>query len=105
MNFHFISIFVFIFPIFSFVLISFEWPLLNSPKGKSSLKQKSFFCFELHGPIITDLGAMPQSYNEMTTDEFEQLLDKMPHLKVMTISPHAEVSHNYNRIKCLLKEK
>lgn len=98
------SLFSFV-PIFSlkFVLISFEWPLLNSPKGKSSLKQKSFFCFELHRPIITDLGAMPQSYNEMTTDEFEQLLDKMPHLKVMTISPHAEASHNYNRIKCLLR--
>ncbi|XP_058972236.2 N-acetylglucosamine-6-phosphate deacetylase isoform X1 [Pocillopora verrucosa] len=57
------------------------------------------------GPIITDLGAMPQSYNNMTSDEFEQLLDKMPHLKVMTISPHAEASHNYNRIKCLLRRE
>lgn len=57
------------------------------------------------GPIITDLGAMPQSYNDMTSDEFEQLLDKMPHLKVMTISPHAEASHNYNRIKCLLRRE
>ena len=46
---------------------------------------------------------MPGSYNDMTTDEFEQLLDKMHHLKVMTISPHTEAFHNYDRIKCLLK--
>jgi len=55
------------------------------------------------GPIITDLGGLPGSYNEMTSDEFEQLLEKMGHLKIMTISPHAEASYNYRRIKCLLK--
>lgn len=55
------------------------------------------------GPIITDLGGLPGSYNEMTSDEFEQLLIKMHHLKIMTISPHAEASNDYRRIKCLLK--
>ena len=39
----------------------------------------------------------------MTSDEFEQLLEKMGHLKIMTISPHAEASYDYRRIKCLLK--
>lgn len=55
------------------------------------------------GPIITDLGGLPGSYNEMTSDEFEQLLEKMCHLKIMTISPHAEASNDYERIKSLLK--
>ena len=55
------------------------------------------------GPIITDLGGLPGSYNEMTSDEFEQLLEKMGHLKLMTISPHAEASYEYRRIKSLLK--
>ncbi|XP_078360754.1 N-acetylglucosamine-6-phosphate deacetylase-like isoform X2 [Oculina patagonica] len=55
------------------------------------------------GPIITDLGGLPGSYNDMTANEFEQLLDKMHHLKIMTISPHAEASSNFERIKCLLK--
>lgn len=59
--------------------------------------------FFLQGPIITDLGGLPGSYNEMTLDEFERLLDKMPHLKIMTISPHAEAAVGYKRIKCLLE--
>jgi len=55
------------------------------------------------GPIITDLGGIPGSYNEMTCDEFEQILQKMHHLKIMTISPHAEAANDYERMKCLLK--
>jgi len=39
----------------------------------------------------------------MTSDEFKQVLEKMRHLKIMTISPHAEASNDYKRIKCLLK--
>jgi len=54
-------------------------------------------------PIITDLGGLPGSYNEMTSDEFKRILEKMHHLKIMTISPHAEASNDYKRIKCLLK--
>ena len=57
----------------------------------------------MQGPIITDLGAnMPQSYNEMTCEEFEELLNKIVNLKVMTISPHAEAAVSQSRIKCLL---
>lgn len=56
----------------------------------------------MRGPIITDLGAMPQSYNEMTCEEFEELLNKIANLKVMTISPHAEAAVSQSRIKCLL---
>ena len=55
------------------------------------------------GPIITDLGGLPGSYNEMMSDEFERLLEKMGQLKIMTISPHAEASYDYRRIECLLK--
>ena len=29
--------------------------------------------------------------------------NKLKHLKIMTISPHAEASNDYERIKCLLK--
>ena len=58
-------------------------------------------CFQGH--IVTDLGGLPGSYNEMTLDEFEQVLEKMCHLKIMTISPHTEASNDYKRIKCLLK--
>lgn len=53
------------------------------------------------GPIITDLGAMPRGYNEMTCEEFEELLNKISNLKVMTISPHAEAAVSQSRIKCL----
>ena len=56
----------------------------------------------MQGPIITDLGAMPRGYNEMTREEFEELLNKISNLKVMTISPHAEAAVSQSRIKCLL---
>lgn len=59
----------------------------------------------MQGPIITDLGAMPQSYNEMTCEEFEELLNKIANLKVMTISPHAEAAVSQSRIKCLLNSE
>jgi len=39
----------------------------------------------------------------MTLDEFERLLDKMPQLKIMTISPHAEAAVDHKRIKSLLE--
>ncbi|XP_020630695.1 N-acetylglucosamine-6-phosphate deacetylase-like [Orbicella faveolata] len=39
----------------------------------------------------------------MTSDEFKRILEKMHHLKIMTISPHPEASNDYKRIKCLLK--
>lgn len=55
------------------------------------------------GPIVNDLGAMPPTKHGMPLLEFERLLDAMPHLRVMTISPHLEAKENYARIDALLK--
>ena len=74
---------------------------INLTASVSAILFSSFFF--LQGPIITDLGGLPGSYNEMTCDEFERLLDKMPHLKIMTISPHTEAAVGCKRIKCLLE--
>ena len=52
---------------------------------------------------MNDLGAMPPTKQDMTLSEFEQLLEAMPHLKVMTISPHLEAKENCARICALLK--
>jgi len=57
----------------------------------------------LQGPIVNDLGAMPPSNSSMALDEFESLLDSIPHLKVMTISPHLEALGGHCRIKALLE--
>ena len=46
---------------------------------------------------------MPPTNQDMTLADFETLLDSMPHLKVMTISPHLEAGNNYARIQSLLK--
>lgn len=45
---------------------------------------------------------MPPSDTSMPLVEFEHLLDSMPNLKVMTISPHLEAPGGYQRIKVLL---
>ena len=50
-----------------------------------------------------DLGAMPPSDSTMSTERFEQLLDSIPSLKVMTISPHLEAVCRYQRMEALLK--
>lgn len=52
---------------------------------------------------MNDLGAMPPTKNDMPLSEFESLLDAMPHLRAMTISPHLEAKGNYARIRALLK--
>ena len=46
---------------------------------------------------------MPPSKQDMTLTEFESLLDAMPHLKVMTISPHLEAEGSYARMRSLLE--
>ena len=58
----------------------------------------------VQGPIVNDLGAMPPTKHDMPLSEFESLLDAMPQLRVMTISPHLEAAgENYARIRALLK--
>ncbi len=55
------------------------------------------------GPIVHDLGAMPPSNAAMGQEEFERLLDSIPGLRVMTISPHVEANEGYRRIMALLE--
>ena len=55
------------------------------------------------GPIVNDLGAMPVSDAAMPLVRFEQLLDSIPGLRVMTISPHVDARDGYQRIQALLK--
>ena len=55
------------------------------------------------GPIVNDLGAMPVSDAAMPLVRFEQLLDSIPGLRVMTISPHVDARDGYQRIQTLLK--
>ena len=55
------------------------------------------------GPIVNDLGAMPVSDAAMPLVRFEQLLDSIPSLRVMTISPHVDAKDGYQRIQALLK--
>ena len=52
---------------------------------------------------MNDLGAMPPTKHDMSLPEFENLLNAMPHLKVMTISPHLDAKENYARMRTLLK--
>ena len=52
---------------------------------------------------MNDLGAMPPTKHNMPLSEFESLLDAMPQLRVMTISPHLDANENYARIHALLK--
>ena len=46
---------------------------------------------------------MPVSDAEMSLIDFEKLLDSIPSLKVMTISPHLQMKESYAKIKALLK--
>ena len=52
---------------------------------------------------MNDLGAMPVSDAAMPLVRFEQLLDSIPGLRVMTISPHVDARDGYQRIQALLK--
>ena len=57
----------------------------------------------VQGPIVHDLGAMPATDSDMSVEDFETLLDSIPRLKVMTISPHLEAAVNYSRLKSLIR--
>ena len=52
--------------------------------------------------MVNDLGGLPPSHHDMSLTEFHTLLDSMPSLRVMTISPHLDAPKNYLRIQALL---
>ncbi|CAI8032499.1 N-acetylglucosamine-6-phosphate deacetylase [Geodia barretti] len=54
------------------------------------------------GPVVNDLGGLPPSHQDLTLTEFQSLLDSMPSLRMMTISPHLDTSNNYLRIQALV---
>jgi N-acetylglucosamine-6-phosphate deacetylase len=55
------------------------------------------------GPIVADHGGLPGEHvGEMSDAEFIVLLDSIPHLRLMTISPHREAAVNYSRLRLLL---
>ncbi|GET93063.1 N-acetylglucosamine-6-phosphate deacetylase-like protein [Leishmania tarentolae] len=57
------------------------------------------------GPVIHDRGGLPECKSEISLDEFKRLVDSMPSLRIMTISPHVEARCNYEKIRHLLKKK
>lgn len=57
----------------------------------------------LQGPVVNDLGAMPRADNTMSLKDFEMLIDSIPRLKMMTISPHLEARDGYQKIRMLVK--
>lgn len=52
---------------------------------------------------MNDLGAMPATDCNMPLAEFEKLLDHIPALRVMTISPHLEAQVGYARLEALVR--
>ena len=57
--------------------------------------------FSLKGPIICDFGGLPRNSRELSAIEFENLLDAMPGLKMMTISPRAASKLDYEAVRML----
>ena len=53
---------------------------------------------------MNDLGGLPDSDNEMDEAQFETLINKIPSLKLMTISPHLEAQNGYKKLKLLIKK-
>lgn len=53
--------------------------------------------------MVHDLGAMPPVPSDISLADFEELLDSIPSLKMMTISPHLEAARGYERIRALVK--
>ena len=56
----------------------------------------------LQGPVVNDLGGLPPSHRDISLSEFQSLLDAMPCVRTMTISPHLDAPNNYLRIQALV---
>lgn len=52
--------------------------------------------------MVNDYGGLPESDRDISLEEFERLIDSIPSLKLMTISPHIEAKSNYLRLQALL---
>eukprot|EP01111_Echinosteliopsis_oligospora_P008108 TRINITY_DN2355_c0_g1_i1.p1 TRINITY_DN2355_c0_g1~~TRINITY_DN2355_c0_g1_i1.p1 ORF type:complete len:420 (-),score=112.26 TRINITY_DN2355_c0_g1_i1:24-1283(-) len=72
-------------------------------KHTSSKKQTRVMGIHAEGPIIVDLGGLPHLHPEMSVEEFKKILDMMPSLKIMTISPSIEHDNGYTRLRVLLE--
>jgi N-acetylglucosamine-6-phosphate deacetylase len=57
------------------------------------------------GPIIQTCGGLPASNRDMSVNQFKSLLDSMPSLKIMTISPSLEKGIEYGRLRSLLDRR
>ena len=51
---------------------------------------------------MNDCGGLPQGSNEISLTDFVKLIDAIPSLKIMTISPHLESKTGYSRLRALL---
>jgi N-acetylglucosamine-6-phosphate deacetylase len=71
--------------------------------GNAKPNQTRIGGIHAEGPVIATCGGLPDSDIDISKDNFIALLDKMPSLKVMTISPSLEQPRNYERIRALLE--
>jgi len=56
------------------------------------------------GPIVATLGGLPPGENDMSAEEFAELLDMLsPGLRLMTISPSVDSKSEFAKIKTLLQ--
>lgn len=54
------------------------------------------------GPFVTNPGCLPEVKEKINPLQFQTLIDSIPNLKIMTISPSKDAKDGYVRIKSLL---
>eukprot|EP00301_Raphidiophrys_heterophryoidea_P017431 c2741_g1_i2.p1 GENE.c2741_g1_i2~~c2741_g1_i2.p1 ORF type:complete len:228 (-),score=46.11 c2741_g1_i2:746-1429(-) len=47
------------------------------------------------GPLVSDLGGLPFQDKAMTLERFQQFVDSLPGLRMMTLSPGVDAKHNH----------
>jgi N-acetylglucosamine-6-phosphate deacetylase len=84
---------------------------LNSATIDTELKVANDGLAMIHGvhaegPVVATRGGLPEQNNQPTLTEFEQLIDSIPSLKVMTIAPSLEAKFEttpFARLRALLR--
>jgi N-acetylglucosamine-6-phosphate deacetylase len=71
--------------------------------GKVFENQTVIAGIHAEGPIIATTSGLPASKSQLSLNEFDELVDSMPSLRIMTISPSLECKCDYERIKSLVK--
>eukprot|EP00298_Acanthocystis_sp_HF-20_P009964 c18595_g1_i3.p1 GENE.c18595_g1_i3~~c18595_g1_i3.p1 ORF type:complete len:236 (-),score=74.52 c18595_g1_i3:67-774(-) len=56
------------------------------------------------GPIVSDLGGLPEGENSLDELKFNNFLNSLAFVKVMTLSPHEDAKKQYMYTKALLKK-